>query len=760
MRRLTSLRLVFVPLMAVTLIAGCGVQEDRTMEASPDGRSLSFQHGRQGVFIRLPSGELKKIYQPADNEVAVSTPLWSPDGKSVIFCVGEYDDEANASEIPEWDDNPDGRFFEGEPAGFAVRRFRIGEDKESAVLVESHCSHAGLIAANLAVRWHPDGESVLFIDDRANGKSGRLHSLRKCEVETGKVSPAFPHRFRVLMPATSPDHKHLLVLAGSLGKTSKQPESGIWVQSLNQDGEPSWWRVPDRSFVADANMDALIGEMRRHAPAWSAKPNQFVFSDWTQQNDARFTTIREVDIATREVKEWGRFSKQVANVQLNPAGDEVGGIRLREDGALVLLNTANREKAVDEFQVDGIALRPRLFAGWNADGDRLCFAGEQTRTQLAPDFLKAFEQAEGSTVRNWALLMLPTSTRSHVVVGDRDGSNLTSIFSGMRVGFPKWIRPTEEAVGENQSTNNKLAFWATFEPSHRDFFSESIGSFQSGFSVQRRDPAVILDVETGELEWMPISSTETEQVGHYYQIHGQHEEAWKWYEKATAQRDEERDGAEEPLPSSEADRQRQLIARRDSALFRHICLRKLGRDVSAEEHNKEYTRLTSELFSIQPENTFQADQFSRCLLRDIHLASAFFSVNASDLAESYLLDAIESRRKERDEVGLSTGMLVHLQVVLTARRFDDFVRLCLEDYANEIPQFPQRAGRPQTETSLLRQFGVFATYLPLMSPQFRELVEDPRLKDAIVAWKEEFAPNEMTLTARFEAMFGVDRGDQ
>ena len=66
----------------VAVFAGCeAVREDRTIEFSAGAESVGFQHGEQGVFVADKNGGgLKKVFQPGDDVLATSTPLWSPKG--------------------------------------------------------------------------------------------------------------------------------------------------------------------------------------------------------------------------------------------------------------------------------------------------------------------------------------------------------------------------------------------------------------------------------------------------------------------------------------------------------------------------------------------------------------------------------------------------------------------------------------------------------------------------------------------------------
>src|SRR5438874_412461 len=68
----------------LALLGGCGqpVREDRGVNWSPQGNQVGFQHGADGVFVAdKEGGGLKKVFTPAPDVIATSTPLWDTEGR-------------------------------------------------------------------------------------------------------------------------------------------------------------------------------------------------------------------------------------------------------------------------------------------------------------------------------------------------------------------------------------------------------------------------------------------------------------------------------------------------------------------------------------------------------------------------------------------------------------------------------------------------------------------------------------------------------
>ena len=147
-----------VCLAALIVATGCGisdsVREDRSIQFSPNGKTVAFQHGDDGVYVSY-GGKLVKVFQPDADTLATSTPLWSPDGKKIIFATAK---PAKTSSVgtkqprPGWDDNPMGRIFSKVPVHYTCWLRDMTEqrpDVQPLRLFEADCNHVGYVAASL-----------------------------------------------------------------------------------------------------------------------------------------------------------------------------------------------------------------------------------------------------------------------------------------------------------------------------------------------------------------------------------------------------------------------------------------------------------------------------------------------------------------------------------------------------------------------------------------------------------------------------------
>lgn len=771
MRTRYALLLVAVSLLGTLGCGGQDVREDRTIEFAPDSQTLAFQHGSEGVFIRLTDGELRKIHQPADDEPAVSVPLWSPDGRSVIFCTGRYDevdtrdDQAtDEADRRAWDANPDGRGFLPVPAEFTVWRYSLDDPKvengefKSHQILTSHCNHAGLIAAGLAVMWHPSGESFFFIDDRsselADGIQGALvgpadsesidgHILREHSLETGTNRMVFGRRAHVLIPIVSADQSQVACVAASLKTQQFSSNNGIWLRdaksgnwSLIPNSEVMATRAgPDGVHVASRSLSHLIQNVRRNRPVWAKSGDMFFVTtaEYTREENGSIrteSTVHKLDAQTQAVAQFAAFAGGLEKLYVHPAGHRVGAMSSHTN-ELVLADQERGVVSLSSIHAGGFDLIPRQFAGWSDNGNQMCVVCSKHPFLVIETVGNDESEIK---VQPTSLLMPRTNQRRHLVVADEDGTNARSVFSGMRIGFARWA--PDKVVESAAESSDRIAFWATFTPSHQDVVSANF-RVSADFTLMPCDPAVILDLATMQLDWMPVNSLEAEQVGHYYQIHGDHHEAWKWYTESDARRARELADEVDP-PKSRRARMDRLVRQRDSAMFRYICRLRLGRE-DAAEHKAAYDRFTAELINFgraqreawNPTNPQQLNQTEEvtATLRELHLATAFLSVNALDEAEEYFRQQAENAKAPGDRMG---ARLTHLDLLLLQERRTEYARKLLIDYADQLP------APTQGETGDLIQALTTLMYSPLMNDPFVEQLGDPTIKEMATKWRQDF----------------------
>src|SRR5207244_7809846 len=236
----------------------------------------------------------------------------------------------------------------------------------------------------------------------------------------------------------------------------------------------------------------------------------------------------------------------------------------------------------------------------------------------------------------WALLLIAdTAARDQVYVAAGDGTEPgRAAFSGMRVTFPQWS-PQED----------KLSLWVTFMPAYRSVISHLLG-----WALRPGGAAAVFDINTGHLGWMPVNAQEKVQVGHYYLLKRDYEQAWRWYQEA-----------ERELPPPAAvvvrdfmDYMRAVQGPRDFSFFQYHCLTKLERPAEARVKLDQFRRLFLPKFeaaqglppqtNMTPERQLQElldpNNLIGMLLQDLYMAEVFLNVDAAQDAEAFFRAAL------------------------------------------------------------------------------------------------------------------------
>lgn len=544
-----SRRMRWVRFCVIVVIFGCGppsVREDRTIQFSPEGSAVAFQHGDDGVFIAsTDDGSLHRIHDAAD-AIATSTPLWSPSGDRLIFTTAHAIEPATSgSQIPQaWDADPEGRWFRPQPVAYRcwLRSDPEGnEQPEPSTLFSARCDHPGYIAANLAVRWHPDGERILFLDQVEGGGV----SLFEFDPHSASARQLIEHHANAILFDRSPDQTYLT--CSLMGIHGDRRNDGIWVRP-SETGE--WWRVPQSDMQAEMKSVARLEQFRETQPAWDTSGRHFAFVRLTERDTGGFDrSLFRVDVESRTVTElyksdgpirhlrWHPDSKRLAFVE----GTDVGRLRLLDEQGIVSV-------PISELDV-------RTFAGWNHDGTKLAY--------VAP-------QPERKEHTEWVFLFpsLPNARDRVFVAGGDQGEDARVVYDDVRITFPKW-----------SPARNELSLWGTYSPTNVSWLSMFVP-----WSLRPGDPAAILDCDTGQISWKAVNRHEYSQVGHYYLLKRDYERAWHWYQKAAENRP--------PVTPLDATDLTQMLRQRriyqNPLFFEYYCLSKLGRANEANERLAEF----------------------------------------------------------------------------------------------------------------------------------------------------------------------------
>jgi hypothetical protein len=679
----------------VVLLSGCAVRENRQINFSADATHLGFQHGREGVFVAGNGEGPRKIFTPAGDTLAVSSPLFSPTDNRLIFTtarrVGGEANTLTASGPPD----PAGALYGPCPAVYTCwLRGRRGGEKPEA-LFEAACDHVGYIAANLAVRWHPKGDRLLFLD---GGPDGR-HGVFEFDLASKARKQVFPHRSQALIFDWAADKEHLVCVVGDDAK------AGIWVGTPGPDG---WWHVPGSKALAPGELNSRIEQLRATRPAWSAG-GRFAFASWEAPGkDGRpgKHLLSTADLARRTV------------TRLAESDQPFRDLHWSKDGRLgVVQGTALR--VVEGGNVGPpVASRPvRQFAGWSADGKHIAYVAHD-RGLLG---LKKGGRWD-------ALLFVPDPlARDAVFVapGSADSPGRETL-AGLRVTFPHW-----SPAGE------KLSLWGTFTPSHRSWLGAALGS-----ALRPGDPAAVIDLSTGQLAWMPVSPAEKAQVGHFHLLKRDYAGAWGWYQQAR-------------LDDARVKRDREgpgLSAGDDFSFFESYALTKLGRQAEAAAklgQSRKSFLLSPGALRIPPglqvggrsieqwvQEFSNPGALSGQLLRDLYEGEVLLSLGAVGDAEAHFRAGMESAKNEEER--LSRSVLL-AQMLLAQGKWRQYARLTtstLLPLAVKRYDPRKRDVLPRDFDSATLQQGVLVataglTLLPLSDREVLEGFADADLKNCL-----------------------------
>ncbi len=716
----------------VVAAAGCdGVREDRTITFSPQGDTVGLQHGQEGVFIAdKDGGGLTKIFQPGADVLATSTPLWAPTGKRLIFTTARdpsaVDPQGAQASIGGLhaglgnEQDPAGRIHLRRPVVYTCwLRDEEASAKEPVALFEASCDHVGYVAANLAVRWHPQGDRIVYVREVGQGQ----HGVFEYDLRTKASRRIFPHTAAALIFDWAPGGEHLACVLGTTG--GHGDHDGVWIGRPGDD----WWHVPESAALAEGELPSVLERLRATRPTWTADGRRFAFVSFTPAADKQKPgqpgrhSLRLGLVSEQTTQELTESREPLGDLHWSPDGSRLGLIRGRENASLHFIEPGGELSAP-------IGRRsPRSFAGWSCQAKHVACT--------VPDKIPY------GALDRWAFLLVPDAeARDAIFMADGNGGAEREVFSGMRATFCQWS-PTEE----------KLSVWFTFSPTYRSWLGRLLGA-----GLHRGDPAAIFDPGTGEIAWMAVNADEKFQVGHYYLLKRDYARAWKWYEEAAAE-------APQPAAPEAANLLQfltQAAAPRDTKFFQYYCLSKLGRHDQAQAKLREFEEsFLPHLAAVQQDNWIAAvagspeaakellgeltdpQGLTLAMLRDLYMAEVFLSLDAAEDGERFFQARLAAGRSDAQRF---SDAVVLSQLLLLQKKHAAYVDLAtgtIVPLAAKLPHptadVAERLGR-QWRGDELRAFVVLSSawpaLLPLAAPEFLEKLPDESARRLWKCWQE------------------------
>ncbi len=707
-------------LAAVLAGLGCspGVRQDRTIAWSPEGKAVGFQHDQEGIFIAdEDGGRLEKIFQPGADTLVTSPPLWSPKGDKLIFTVAHDPNQPPApNPLAPFTPDPEGAIFRQRQVVYTCwlwEKPHAGQTVQPVALFNAACDHPGYIAANLAVRWHPQGDRVLYLKETGDHQ----HGLFAFDLRTKTSRQIFPHTAEALVFDWTPDGSRLVCVAAD--QSAGAGRNGIWIGRPDQ---AAWWHVPNSDAPPTEPGLALVEHVRARRPAWTRDGERFAFAVW-QPGKPKETPDRAAlwvgKPAAQTVDRWAEGKEPFRDLHWTPDGTRLGFVVGKVTGSLHLMDKPGElGTAINRTPV-------RRFAGWDSHGDQLGY--------VVPSGPTTPEDSP------WAFLLTPEPMpRDAVVIAPGDGGAPgKEVFAGMRVTFPQW-----------SPKDDRLSVWFTFQPTHRSLPARLLGS-----GLRAGDPAAVLDREGG-IGWMAVNAAEKAQIGHYHLRKRAYAEAWKWYQEAEAGRQPAR-----PTPVSDVPLQN-LLTRRGWAFFEYFCLTKLGKEAEARAKLEQF-RAAFTLVP-KPAAVSAGDQFWVGLIRDLYAAEVFLSLDAAPESVAFFRAALAAAQSDADRL---SSAVVLAQVLLLQKDYPAYADLVTDTIRPLVHKLgnldnlhlfgPGGAGSIPELTRL----PIELTFLPMLTPEFLAALPKEHVRKLIPRWTDPPHPHaednirlmtDLFLTAAYE----------
>lgn len=577
-------------LVFACVLVGCSgvAQEDRTIVFSNSGETVAFQHGDDGVYSATEAGETEKIYELQPGELLASTPHYRPgNDDEFVFCVARVhksviEDDANSEEMQailgDWDQMPSGRVLLPIPIEYTCYIKQTSES-EPQLLFTASANHLGVVGTNMAVKFSPDGESLLFAD--MNDSGGML--LKRYSLASNSQEVLWDRPAHVLAFEHSPSGQYLACAALGLANGG---ESLLAIRSTDSEERKDWgWQMVNDSLPLSGSFDHLA-MARSSLPVFNADDSRLAYvrvEKGRQQNGQSGKSLYKLfsRVLTGHTDESLWESEYApADIHWHP-GEPILVWRATEadDRRSIKLFSFSAESLAD-FPLANLTDEPiDRFVGFSPSGKRLAFTTFARSDQAgSSDML-----VPGSLPRNSLFLL---EFRSEGEDLGADAKSLKPVLEDVRLTFVNWS-PSQE----------KLSGWGTYVDTHR-----SIG----GALVERPetpgDPPFVYDAESQTLEWLPTSPLEKAYVGYYCLLHQENQEAAKWFVQSENAQTALGKSAREQTAAGEVQGDRQAwpieaLRAADQHLFESVCHKRLGNDADARLADQLWTMVRSTILT-------------------------------------------------------------------------------------------------------------------------------------------------------------------
>jgi dipeptidyl aminopeptidase/acylaminoacyl peptidase len=257
---------------------------------SPDGKWLAFVSEREGEGLSLNPQEQKKqgkgkpqiwlmpvdggeAYQLTFMEHGASAPIWSPDGKSVLFNaqVGPVDEETEEGKPLPKVHVIDRLWYRLDGVGYIYERrshlFLIDKAGGEPVQLTDGDWDDGEAA------WSPDGTQLAFISDRSEDRwrwpGGDVYVLSISGKQVGEVRCLTDSKLGCNAPSWSPDGQRIAFLGAP--KLHAAGQTYLYVQPVDADGTaPTCLSRDFAGSCSDWTNSDIGDEHLAPPPVWSA----------------------------------------------------------------------------------------------------------------------------------------------------------------------------------------------------------------------------------------------------------------------------------------------------------------------------------------------------------------------------------------------------------------------------------------------------------------------------------------------------------